>query len=271
MLYLASNNLNNHFKMKGHCKLCGQEKELRNSHIIPEFMYQNLYDKSPRRYYSLKIETHDIDKSEKRIEQKGKRKYLLCGECEVHLSKYEKYAAETIYAKNSSSKTYMKTARETYDERNFIYEFEGFSYSNFKIFMLSLLWRQLVSKSFDRTIIEEKIIEQLRLAIYNKDPLDIDDFGCVLQIILYEKGAPASGFILEPYFTGSEDNPILNILIDGYMYSFYLNSKKLTSDEKIPFLNKNGSMMIMGRLLWDDPELSLKVKQAYQFFGNTLS
>jgi hypothetical protein len=115
--------------MTGVCKLCLCEKELRHSHILPEFMYQNLYDHAPKRFYTLNVDLDNSGKSKKRIEQKGLREYLLCGDCEVQLSKCENYAAETIYAKNLSNKATIKKANETPDQQYFTYEYEGFSYS----------------------------------------------------------------------------------------------------------------------------------------------
>lgn len=73
--------------MIGKCRLCEEDKELRNSHILPKFMYQNLYDAKPKRFYTLKVDLDNSHKSRKKIEQKGIREYLLCGDCEVLLSK----------------------------------------------------------------------------------------------------------------------------------------------------------------------------------------
>jgi hypothetical protein len=60
------------------CKLCQLEKQLRRSHILPEFMYENLYDEKPRRFHTLNIDLDDTSKSSKKIEQKGIREFLLC-------------------------------------------------------------------------------------------------------------------------------------------------------------------------------------------------
>ncbi|GAA5039182.1 hypothetical protein GCM10011506_38040 [Marivirga lumbricoides] len=252
--------------MTGKCKLCEKEKELRKSHILPEFMYQNLYDDAPRRFYSLSVDLTNTENSKKRIEQKGIREYLLCGDCEVKLSKYENYAAETIYAKNSNNKAYIKKANETPDQQFFTYEYAGFSYSEYKIFLLSLLWRIIISKSFNTPEIKEEIIEQLRIAVYNENPLDSDDFGCLLQIIKYKKGQIAGGFILDPFLTKNENSPILNMLIDGFMYSFYLNGREITDDKKEFFLKKDGTMIIIGRVLFADKGLFERIKAAFDFF-----
>lgn len=79
----------NKFKMTRTCKLCCKEKELRHSNILPEFMYQNLYDTSPKSFYTLSVDIDNSENSKRKIEQKGIHEYLLCGDCEFQLSKYE--------------------------------------------------------------------------------------------------------------------------------------------------------------------------------------
>ena len=81
------------------CKLCLNDRPLRRSHIIPEFMYSGIYDNDPKRFYEIRI---DDDEAKSRIQQKGQLEYLLCGECETKLSLYEKYADENIYGKNQA-------------------------------------------------------------------------------------------------------------------------------------------------------------------------
>ena len=67
--------------MVGICKLCLCNKEIRNSHIIPEFMYQNIYDPEPKRFIALTVNSINLEYSRKKFEQKGIREYLLCGDC----------------------------------------------------------------------------------------------------------------------------------------------------------------------------------------------
>ena len=255
--------------MVGVCKLCEKERELRNSHILPEFMYQNLYDAKPRRFYTLKVDLDNSEKSKKKIEQKGIREYLLCGECEVLLSRYENYAAETIYAKNKGNKAEIVKSSQTDDLQYFTYEYKGFSYKEFKIFLLSILWRIIISKSFNTPDIESELVEKLRIAILEENPLDSDDFGCLLQVIKYKKGQIAGGFILDPFLTKNENSTVMNILIDGFMYSFYLNAKELKEDKKEFFLKEDGKMVILGRVIFQDKGLLERIKSAFDFFKST--
>lgn len=255
--------------MTGPCRLCNRERELKDSHIVPEFMYQNIYDQNPRRFYTLKINLDDEANSSKLIEQKGIREHLLCGECESLLSKYEKYAAETIYAKNKGNKTFIKKASETDDEKYFLYEYAEFSYEDFKQFLISILWRVCVSKTYGVEMDNESL-EKMRFSLYEKKPLKADEFGCLVQILFYKKGERAGGFILEPFYTKNGDRKLINILVDGLMFSFYFNSEKLPTDTKKHFLQTSGEMDIIGRVIFEDKGLSSIVKKGYEYFNKVV-
>lgn len=70
------------------CKLCGLEKNLCKSHIIPEFFYARSYDKLHTIHM---FQAGDPKPSEKNKVQKGLRDRLLCTDCERFINdKYEK-------------------------------------------------------------------------------------------------------------------------------------------------------------------------------------
>jgi hypothetical protein len=114
--------------MQGQCKLCLKVTILNKSHIIPEFMYNKVYNNSPKRFYSLHINLSNNPVSRKKIEQKGIREYLLCNDCESQLSKYEKYFSEKIYCIKKSSEIY------SYSNQLFIYEYNEFLFINLSCF-----------------------------------------------------------------------------------------------------------------------------------------
>ena len=70
--------------MKGKCKLCLRESDLRYSHIIPEYFYKPMYDSKHR---FMQIST--VQEYPTTFLQKGVREYLLCNRCEEQFSKYE--------------------------------------------------------------------------------------------------------------------------------------------------------------------------------------
>lgn len=117
--------------MISRCRLCHNEGKLRLSHVLPEFLYKQLYD-NKHRSVGLKRSPgarHDVL-------QQGLREYLLCGTCESRLSKYEKYAAKIL---RSLPDTSAEKAGAVVFVRNV-------DYSKFKIFQMSLLWRAGVAE-----------------------------------------------------------------------------------------------------------------------------
>ena len=219
-------------------------------------MYTGIYDENPQRFYEIKA---DGEEQKSRIEQKGKREYLLCCECEGKLSKYEKYADENLYGKNNNAKAILVKQLKTPDGKVILYEFENFDYKSMKLFLDSLLWRLLISKSFDTPEYDEELIEKLRISLFNETPLNPNEFPCLIQSIMNSNNEIVKGFILSPIVKNNGDTTILSILIDGFEYNFYI-SEKLPNDEIIPFLQKNGNLKLIGRKIEDMPELIALVK-----------
>lgn len=253
------------YSMKGICKLCQNERDLRQSHVIPEFMYQNVYDQNPKRYYHLDFDTEAHNQSKSKILQKGVREYLLCDECEGKLSKWERYTAIFFYAKTKGNTAFLKDKILTADGYK-IYVWANVEYGSFKLFLMSLLWRLIISTQYTTPEVDVSLLEKLRLAILAENPLTYDVFGCLLQVLYYPNGKKAGKIILAPYITQSANGDILNIFIDGFLFSFYLNSEDASLEQKEFFLNEQGNIQIVGRQALEDPILRDKLKAAVEFF-----
>jgi hypothetical protein len=155
--------------MGGICRLCLKESELRNSHILPEFFYLNVYE-SRDAHRTLEI-THEA----KRTIQKGLREYLFCQECETKLSRYEGYAAKlirdiSILQRNTAEK-YLRL--------------ENIDYLNFKLFQLSILWRASIAQGV--AFMQVKLgphEEIIRNMLNDENPGRSADYGCLMMIML---------------------------------------------------------------------------------------
>jgi hypothetical protein len=226
-------------------------------------MYQNIYDAEPRRFYKVKASSVDIEKTSSKIEQKGIREYLLCGDCELMLSKYEGYAADTIYNKNKNAKVILRQRSESTDQQFFEYDYTGLLYKEFKIFLMSIQWRIHVSSVFYSPAIDQNIIEQLRTAIHQENPLNYHDFPCLLQIVFYKRNVIADKFILDPFVTNHNGSQVMNVLIDGIMYGFYLSAKELPREVHESVLKVDGTMKIVGWIIFQNPSLLEKLTNAF--------
>lgn len=114
------------------CRLCQNSAELRNSHVIPEFLYEPLYDSKHRA-----MGVHGKGNKKWRYLQKGLREKLLCQKCEQLLNDYyEKYFRNFWFV---SSQIPFKCDIEK------IYKISGIDYVKFKLFHLSILFRASIS------------------------------------------------------------------------------------------------------------------------------
>jgi len=107
--------------MNQKCKLCNQEKEIVQSHIVPKFVVRFLKETGPgffRTFENPNIKHQDIAKLP-----------LLCRDCEVMLSREEDYFNREIFH------PLLKD------------QWTSISYSeSLYFFLISVLWRNLVSK-----------------------------------------------------------------------------------------------------------------------------
>jgi hypothetical protein len=111
------------------CRFCLKQRDLRRSHIIPEFLYGPTYDQIHRA-----IHINRTRGKEKPL-QKGLREPLLCGDCEQRFSVLE----------STFSKMWVSGAGPRGVINGDHVLVSGLDYSSFKLFHLSILWRAGVS------------------------------------------------------------------------------------------------------------------------------
>lgn len=113
------------------CELCEVDSALQESHIVPEFLYGDLYDEKHRM-----IGIHGLGRKGTQFVQKGIREKLLCFGCEQHLNdKFEKPFLKAWIESNPLPNPW-KT-----DDVHWI----KVNYREFKLFHLSVLFRAGVS------------------------------------------------------------------------------------------------------------------------------
>src|SRR5229473_2688230 len=121
------------------CKLCLEEKTLlKQSHIIPDFMYQELFDEKHQFYRSKtpnpdnysKLPTGEYDQN------------ILCTECDnVRIGQLEDYARKVLYGGKVAvpeSLTFMNQVNPHGMKYTYC---QNINHKKFKLFLLSILWR----------------------------------------------------------------------------------------------------------------------------------
>ena len=127
------------------CQLCGQEKKLIKSHIIPEFMYKELYNKEHRFYEFTKKDILEGKELKPFVQIGVFDKNILCSECDnERLGSLEKYGQKVLFGKNLDETETPKCDNYTTGDYEFS-ECKNVDYRKMKLFLLSILWRSSIT------------------------------------------------------------------------------------------------------------------------------
>ena len=155
------------------CSLCLQDKELiKRSHIIPDFMYQEIFDDKHRlvRFSKDNFPRHSTPPTGEYESD------LLCADCDNRLlGGFESYGRQVLYGGNIPVQ--MQNFRQS-DGLTFT-QVTGINYLKFKLFLLSLLWKASISKrDFFKNVQLGPYQEILRKMLLEKNPESHNAFPC---------------------------------------------------------------------------------------------
>lgn len=211
------------------CALCLQEDELRESHILPEFLYEPLYDHKHR----LLVLSTAPDKANS-LMQKGLKEQLLCDTCEQKLSIWEGYARKVIRGELPLTMT---------GEQSLIY-IDGLDYKSFKLFQLSIIWRAGVSKQrFFEHVELGPHSERLRTLLVSSNPGSPNRYACFMFGITYPSG-PTLDVIAQPTRTRALGQVAYSFIFGGLHWAYLVSNQDVPAHMKPATLRENGSTII---------------------------
>lgn len=228
------------------CKLCLEKKEIiKKSHIIPEFLYQGLFDAKHKMFYfkPFKVGTgEDFVKRPSTGEYEGG---ILCHDCEHRvLGQYESYARNIFYSTQLKAHERLHIEKKRTDEEIFIIQVHNIDYRKFKIFLLSILWRASISsRPFFNSVKLGRHEEVIRKMIYEGNAGAFSDFPIFIATYLHNKTV-SSDLISQPRrIEIMNSNTSYVFLISGFFYTFYVAEK-----ENIPPLGLSMTIKPTGKL-----------------------
>lgn len=194
------------------CALCLREAELRRSHVIPEFLYETLYDEKHR----VQV-LSTIPKQGSWREQKGLREKLLCDACEQKFSIWERYAS--LILKGGIPLTVRQ-------ESNIVH-ISGLDYEKFKLFQLSVLWRAGISslKFFEKVRLG-KHTEELRRLLLAGNPGPPERYGCFMFGLKHDSGT-FTGVIMQPGKVRLNSHTAYRFVFGGFLWAMLVSSHDL--------------------------------------------
>ncbi|MBN1515793.1 hypothetical protein JXA32_04415 [Candidatus Sumerlaeota bacterium] len=216
----------------GECRLCRNQGNLCNSHIVPEFFYEqmNLYDEKHR----FNVLSTEPDKH-RPTEQKGIRERLLCKQCEGKLSVWEDHARRVLYGGECIEIT-------TNDPKGVECTVD---YAKFKLFQLSILWRVGISNHDGFSSVKLGDHESvLRKMLLDETPGNTEAYGCV--ILCSTKHTDITSNMIRCMGMSNTDGvDCVQLLLGGYFWLFFLSETAINPCQKKLFLQDSGHLRIL--------------------------
>jgi hypothetical protein len=222
------------------CKLCQQKYDLRESHIISEAFYEDIYDKKHR---AVPI---SMEHSELKFVQKGIREKLLCGDCERKLSKWESILKRDLVDIGNQKSEFLTINR--IDEK--LFKVEGIRYKEFKLAILSIVWRMSVTsdlffESYSLGTYEEKLRQKLL------DENVPDERKYPIMVSRYELDGVFHPGVIMGFPPGKYDQifTVQSFIIWGHRFTIFVNDKNFPKVPVEVFLRNSGELFIDVRSL----------------------
>src|SRR5512135_3883800 len=211
------------------CALCKADAPLKNSHIIPEFLYRSLYD-DKHRFHQISIEPERVNL----YLQKGLREPLLCGQCEQRVSVWERHMSLVLAGG-------IGIGVRRVDNRLFLSQLD---YKTLKLFQLSILWRASVSTlpAFAQVILGPHE-ERIRIRLLNEDPGITSSYGCITFILMHQDEL-LQGMIVAPTWARLLEQKAYRFVFGGLVFVYIVSSSKTSNVVSKHFLQQNGTAIV---------------------------
>ena len=188
-------------------------------------MYKSMYDENNRLHC-----ISSIPNKANTQRQKGEWEWLLCFDCEQHISKYERYAS-----------LLLKGGTEIgIREGKGVIEISNINYKLFKLFQLSIIWRASIST---RPIFKEvslgKHEEIIRKMLLNNDPGECSQYGCIMVATMHKR-EHINSLIIQPELRRIDGQIGYRFMFGGFWWLYFCSSHKPNKKLQTAFLQKNG-------------------------------
>ncbi len=204
---------------KGICKLCLQEKPLlRQSHIIPDFLYSLMYGVDHEIYKVPLIE----NRREVKVQTGEFEGNILCESCDNSIiGTYENYAKTLLF----DGRPEVKTENQLHLDGKLVSTYcENVDYRKFKLFLLSILWRASVTtrEFFKHIKLNPEQDNELREMILKGDPKEQLDYPCLISAFVGKKKKVSDQTITMPI---KANDSFFVFPIGSFLYTFFPNDK----------------------------------------------
>ena len=229
------------------CKLCLLDKPLlKESHIIPDWFYNSLYDPS----HSFFEFSERCGKFIKRKKFTGEYESdILCKECDnkIFNERYEDYAHAIFFNNNKLKKDLRPIFNGPFivDGKQY-YRIVNLDYARIKLFFLSMIWRASISdrEVFTNVKLGSKEEEALRKMLLLNDPGGEQIFP--MAFYTFPSGIKGNQIIVQPTTKQLENHIVTTFVLPDLIILYFIPEEEHEFSD--PFINrscrKDGTLIV---------------------------
>ena len=210
------------------CRLCHHDCQLRDSHIVPKFLHEGLYNTKGHAMAITGLDTRGW-----KPVQDGAKEYLFCEKCEQHFNKYyeEPFLDQWVKATPLPDPWGVEDLR-----------LARFDYSSFKLFHLSVFFRASVSSLLAfATVALGPHEERLRQLILSRNPGEAWEYPILGRAIVHHETKHLIHMVSGAVQSSSEGHRCYGMLYGGVEWCIRVSSHR-DKDFESDCLQPNGEM-----------------------------
>ncbi|MEX0719942.1 MAG: hypothetical protein WD059_04680 [Balneolaceae bacterium] len=231
------------------CKLCLKDKEIIDSHIIPDFFYKGVKDIHGG---IIRIDNSN-EKQRIGFPKSGEYEKLLCFDCDnKRIGQLDNYASSLVG--NESVLSFED------DTRQIVFPV---IFKKYKLFLLSIVWRASIAKRFFWANINlpKSTEEQLRLQILKRKLYYENYFPCV-GLRFHDKKIKNPFFVMSPLHYKSDRTEFFTFIFGGYMWIFFQSIEDYLVFNDYPLIQNDDKLYFPKKSLSKIPFLDDEVKES---------
>lgn len=214
---------------EGVCRLCLENRPLiKQSHIIPEFMFKRLMSTGDQAFLKGYKDKFSPDPKFKPVQTGLFEKHILCSRCDNEIiGSFENYASRVLSNGPQRKRVKVSVQHHVTEKGTSFFRYSNIDYAQFKLFLLSLIWKSSVSSNemFESVKLgpHEEVIRNM---IVNGNPGKEGQYP-VNILKLSEKSNVPTQFIEKPICIKTEaGHRVYRYTILGNIYLFYVSGTR---------------------------------------------
>lgn len=227
------------------CPLCEKHATTlhRRSHLLPEWMYSELYD-SRHKLINVKIDSRHVNKK-----QKGHFETIICEACEVESQVYDRYGSLILGNKNDQAPEFTSVVIAQHSTRissgdQHYSHWQNVDFCKLQKFVYACVLRShLAEQKEGNYLLADKHFKKMR-ELY-RNPRCQDDSTYPVQVVKFIDTDTAKNLIILPFRNKIDRHLVIEFSGGGYMFRVFVSSHRVPSNVAEVRLKTSGSLYML--------------------------